>query len=231
MRWPWVFGGSAAQAARFRRRIRLRSASRRFSPSRWMSGATTERPTASSNPSAPRSRTLSSPRCSGLLIVDSTPECFLRAAAKAGSASRSRSAADFPPFFGKAFNSKRSSSVFRFDGLWKPRSKLHPRRFGNAFRQRLTRGAATSGRRGLGAGPRQPSAAKSEMRKYEFMPPASPEGHRTRNQVLTFLIEIAELSAHYFRGPASRRPQARSRERTAGRRRFPPRLRRSRGRS
>ena len=67
-----------------------------------------------------------------LLIVDSIPECFLRAAAKAGSASRSRSAADFLPFFGKAFNSSRPSSAFRFDGLWKPRSKLHPRRFGNA---------------------------------------------------------------------------------------------------
>ena len=32
------------------------------------------------------------------------------------------------------------------------------------------------------------------------MPPASPEGHRTRNQVLTFLIEIAEISAHYSFG-------------------------------
>ena len=38
------------------------------------------------------------------------------------------------------------------------------------------------------------------MRKNEFMPPASPEGHRTRNQVLTFLIEITELSVHYFSG-------------------------------
>ena len=66
-----VSGGSAAQAAHFRhRRIRLRSVSRRFSPSRWMSGggATTERPTANSNPSAPRSRTLSSPRCSSNCI-------------------------------------------------------------------------------------------------------------------------------------------------------------------
>ena len=33
---------------------------------------------------------------------------------------------------------------FWFAGLWKPRSKLHPRRFGNAFRQRLTSGTATS---------------------------------------------------------------------------------------
>ena len=30
----------------------------------------------------------------------------------------------------------------------------------------------------LGAGPRPPSAAGSEMRKTEFMPPALPEGHR-----------------------------------------------------
>ena len=29
------------------------------------------------------------------------------------------------------------------------------------------------------------------------MPPASTEGHQTRNQSLTFLIEIAELTAHY----------------------------------
>ena len=57
--------------------------------------------------------------------------------------------------------------------------------------------SAAAGRRGLGAGPRPPSAAGSEMRKTEFMPPASPEGHRTRNQVLTFPIEIAELTAHY----------------------------------
>ena len=42
--------------------------------------APTERPTASSNPSAPRRRILSNPRCYRLLIVDSTPECFLHAA-------------------------------------------------------------------------------------------------------------------------------------------------------
>ena len=29
------------------------------------------------------------------------------------------------------------------------------------------------------------------------MPQASTEGHRARNQILTFLIEVAELSAHY----------------------------------
>ena len=32
------------------------------------------------------------------------------------------------------------------------------------------------------------------------MPPASPERHRTRSQVLTFLIEIAELLVHYSQG-------------------------------
>ena len=42
------------------------------------------------------------------------------------------------------------------------------------------------------------------MRKDEFMPPASPEGHRTRNQVLTFPIEIAELTAHYSFGSGTR---------------------------
>ena len=35
---------------------------------------------------------------------------------------------------------------------------------------------SAAGRRRLGAGPRPPSAAGSEMRKNEFMPPASPEG-------------------------------------------------------
>ena len=71
--------------------------------------------------------------------------------------------------------------------------------------------SAAAGRRGLGAGPRPPSAAGSEMRKNEFMPPASPEGHRTRNQVLTFLIEIAELSVHYFPKPSSVRRTIRAR--------------------
>ena len=32
------------------------------------------------------------------------------------------------------------------------------------------------------------------------MPPASTEGPETRNQILAFLIEIAELTAHYFSG-------------------------------
>ncbi len=44
---------------------------------------------------------------------------------------------------------------------------------------------AVAGRRGLGAGPRSPSAAGSQMRKNEFMSPAPPERHRTRNRALT----------------------------------------------
>ena len=44
---------------------------------------------------------------------------------------------------------------------------------------------AVAGRCGLGAGPRSPSAAGSQMRKNEFMPPAPPERHRTRNRALT----------------------------------------------
>ena len=34
----------------------------------------------------------------------------------------------------------------------------------------------------------------------ESMPPASTEGHRTQNQVLTFLIESAQLLSHNCRG-------------------------------
>ena len=33
------------------------------------------------------------------------------------------------------------------------------------------------------------------------MPPASTEGRQTRNQILTFLIEFAELTAHYCAKP------------------------------
>ena len=54
----------------------------------------------------------------------------------------SRLATDSSPFFGKALRSSRSSSFFRFARLLKPRSKLHPRRLGNAFRQRPTNGTA-----------------------------------------------------------------------------------------
>ena len=61
-----------------------------------------------------------------LLIADSTPECFRRAVAKAGSASRAFSSEDSLPFVGWASNSKSASSLRRFSGLWKPRSKLDP---------------------------------------------------------------------------------------------------------
>ena len=74
--WYWGCGSRfrpALSCCRSRRlrssRILSRFASSRFSPRRWMLRATTERPTTSLNPSAPRSRTLSSPRCSRLLIV------------------------------------------------------------------------------------------------------------------------------------------------------------------
>ena len=43
---------------------------------------------------------------------------------------RSRSAADSLSFFDKAFRSSRSFSFFRFAGLRKPRSKLHPPQVG-----------------------------------------------------------------------------------------------------
>ena len=68
-------GGGAAQSANFRR---LRS--RRIILTRWMLQARAERPTASSNPSEPRSRIRFNPRCSSLLVADSASECFLRAA-------------------------------------------------------------------------------------------------------------------------------------------------------
>ena len=57
--------------------------------------------------------------------------------------------------------------------------------------------SAAAGRRGLGAGPRPSSSAGSEMRKREFMPPASTDGHGTRNRGLTCPNEIAELTVHY----------------------------------
>ena len=57
---------------------------------------------------------------------------------------------------------------------------------------------AAAGRRGLGARTRPPSAAKSEMRKNEFMPPAPTERRKTRNRDLTCPNEIAELSVHYW---------------------------------
>ena len=40
-------------------------------------------------------------------------------ASAAKASSTTRSADDLRPFFGKAFTSSRSSSVFRLDGLWK----------------------------------------------------------------------------------------------------------------
>ena len=61
----------------------------------------------------------------------------------------------------------------------------------------INRVSAAPGRRGLGAGPCPPSAAGSEIRKKEIMPTASTDGHQTRTRILTFLIEIAELTAHY----------------------------------
>ena len=48
------------------------------------------------------------------MIADSTPKCSRRAAAKVGSASRSRSAADSLSFFGRAFRFSSSSSFSRF---------------------------------------------------------------------------------------------------------------------
>ena len=56
--------------------------------------------------------------------------------------------------------------------------------------------SAATGRRGLGASPRPPVPRRSEARRKEVMPPASTEGHRMRNRVLTCPAEIAELSAH-----------------------------------
>ena len=44
------------------------------------------------------------------------------------------------------------------------------------------------------------------------MPPASPDGHRTRSQILTFLIEIAELSQHYYSGIRNARAKLPSRQ-------------------
>ena len=88
-----VSGGNAARAAHFRlrRRSRLRPFPRMFSPSRWMLRATTERPTASSNQSGPRSRTLSNPQCSGLLCARSEGGTALPASPRPRRPLRSRS--------------------------------------------------------------------------------------------------------------------------------------------
>ena len=114
------FGAVGADQAA-RRRWRIRSSACSIRPRRCRLAASTERATVRSKPSAPQLRTRSRPRCSRPLMADSTAGCARRAAAKASSFSRSRSARDRYPFFGRTLRSRIWSSRMRFSELWKPR--------------------------------------------------------------------------------------------------------------
>ena len=114
------------------------------SPIRCRFAATIDRPTIRSKPSGPRDSTRDRPRCSRLLIADSTAGCARRASRNSSSPSRFRSAFVSRPFFGNAFSSSSSSSPFRFPGLWNPLSKLHAFNCGYVSCVSFTKEHATS---------------------------------------------------------------------------------------
>ena len=103
---PWgaqSAGDGRAQAARRLRRLSASRMRRRTSrPMRCRLAASIDNATVCANPSAPWERTRSRPRCSRLLIADSTAGCWRLASANACASSRSRSATESRPLRGSA---------------------------------------------------------------------------------------------------------------------------------
>ena len=120
--------GRAQAARRLRRRSASRMRRRTSTPMRCRFAASIDNATVCANPSAPWERTRSRPRCSRLLMADSTAGCWRLASANACVCSRSRSATESRPLRGSALTSSIASSCARLSGLWNPRSKLHTRK-------------------------------------------------------------------------------------------------------
>ena len=96
--------GRAQAARRLRRRSASRMRRRTSRPMRCRLAASIDNATVCANPSAPWERTRSRPRCSRLLIADSTAGCWRLASANACACSRSRSATESRPLRGSALS-------------------------------------------------------------------------------------------------------------------------------
>ena len=82
--------------------------------------------TVCANPSAPWERTRSRPRCSRLLIADSTAGCWRLASANVCASSRPRSATESRPLRGSALRSSMASSCARCRAVESTVEAAHP---------------------------------------------------------------------------------------------------------
>ena len=103
-----------------------------ISPIRCTLPARTDSATIRANPAFDVSRMRSKPRCSKLLIADSTPGCRCLASRNLSSLSRCLSALDNRPLVGSAKFVRFAFRAFRPAELQNPLSKLHPSRSGNS---------------------------------------------------------------------------------------------------